>query len=220
MSFDPQIKANILHYFGLNPFGTGQCLSTFSSVDNDFDFDKSQSLWNRAMSFDLVQHTEPVEPSLNPFGIGQCLSTSLLSTTISSTESQSLWNRAMSFDQDAVMNRDKWKCLNPFGTGQCLSTCAPTHWKEKLSVSQSLWNRAMSFDDFHQTNVFQYLVSQSLWNRAMSFDRARFENGHTITGLNPFGTGQCLSTECLVYRDCNLQCLNPFGTGQCLSTYS
>ena len=85
---------------------------------------------------------------LNPFGTGQCLSTSVTNT-----------------NQSADLS------LNPFGTGQCLSTCAPTHWKEKLSVSQSLWNRAMSFDDFHQTNVFQYLVSQSLWNRAMSFDR-------------------------------------------------
>ncbi len=35
--------------------------------------------------------------------------------------------------------------------------------------------------------------------------------------LNPFGTGQCLST---MFRGADYQheCLNPFGTGQCLST--
>ena len=39
-------------------------------------------------------------------------------------------------------------------------------------------------------------------------------------GLNPFGTGQCLST---FYKACTRTpkkgCLNPFGTGQCLSTH-
>ena len=36
---------------GLNPFGTGQCLSTKILRDID-QLWKSQSLWNRAMSFD------------------------------------------------------------------------------------------------------------------------------------------------------------------------
>ena len=36
--------------------------------------------------------------------------------------------------------------------------------------------------------------------------------------LNPFGTGQCLSTE-NDWIEFDLEtCLNPFGTGQCLST--
>ncbi len=60
----------------LNPFGTGQCLSTiFVRVLSVCK--KSQSLWNRAVSFDLF--TKLVLKinimSLNPFGTGQCLST-------------------------------------------------------------------------------------------------------------------------------------------------
>ena len=37
--------------------------------------------------------------------------------------------------------------------------------------------------------------------------------------LNPFGTGQCLSTEMLEWLK-GFVGLNPFGTGQCLSTGS
>ena len=103
-----------------------------------------------------------------------------------------------------------------------------------------------------QGNVFRQAVdvarmvafgeSQSLWNRAMSFDYVRFICGRHDTGLNPFGTGQCLSTkmDSLLskgfrsqslwnramsfdkYKNSTLWseclCLNPFGTGQCLST--
>ena len=40
------------------------------------DTGKSQSLWNRAMSFDNNKLVEViVDFSLNPFGTGQCLST-------------------------------------------------------------------------------------------------------------------------------------------------
>ena len=59
----------------LNPFGTGQCLSTVLTKGTDVNATLSQSLWNRAMSFDLRRAYE------NEF-----------------FRSQSLWNRAMSFD--------------------------------------------------------------------------------------------------------------------------
>ena len=37
--------------------------------------------------------------------------------------------------------------------------------------------------------------SQSLWNRAMSYDKAEeIEHKAVLIGLNPFGTGQCLTT--------------------------
>ena len=36
--------------------------------------------------------------------------------------------------------------------------------------------------------------SQSLWNRAMSYDFYKLKNHHEFGGLNPFGTGQCLTT--------------------------
>ena len=85
---------------GLNPFGTGQCLSTYNSqryrhqhqrvsipleqgnvfrslfVYLPLGVVQSQSLWNRAMSFDLKS-----KPSRKINHV-----------------SQSLWNRAMSFD--------------------------------------------------------------------------------------------------------------------------
>ena len=39
------------------------------------------------------------------------------------------------------------------------------------------------------------VVSQSLWNRAMSFDFFEVDViRQRVLGLNPFGTGQCLST--------------------------
>ncbi|SQH97120.1 Uncharacterised protein [Haemophilus haemolyticus] len=60
--------------------------------------------------------------------------------------------------------------------------------------SQSLWNRAMSFDNMSQTIERGYRKSQSLWNRAMSFDKKWLSNTIQIKSLNPFGTGQCLST--------------------------
>ena len=59
----------------LNPFGTGQCLTTLKGELQKYT-DQSQSLWNRAMSYDSkVASIEEVEGCLNPFGTGQCLTT-------------------------------------------------------------------------------------------------------------------------------------------------
>ena len=53
MSFD-QIHGNDQHYSKcLNPFGTGQCLST-KIRETKYAVIMSQSLWNRAMSFDKM----------------------------------------------------------------------------------------------------------------------------------------------------------------------
>ncbi len=38
-------------------------------------------------------------------------------------------------------------------------------------------------------------TSQSLWNRAASFDHIHIGRRRTVKSLNPFGTGQCLSTN-------------------------
>ena len=38
------------------------------------------------------------------------------------------------------------------------------------------------------------MESQSLWNRAMSFDKVAVLAHNVARRLNPFGTGQCLST--------------------------
>ena len=66
-----------LRLIRLNPFGTGQCLSTeINNRGKDENYLKSQSLWNRAMSFDNLPELETIRDiCLNPFGTGQCLST-------------------------------------------------------------------------------------------------------------------------------------------------
>ena len=38
--------------------------------------------------------------------------------------------------------------------------------------------------------------------------------------LNPFGTGQCLTTQKPLVGKSTSGCLNPFGTGQCLTTWT
>ena len=148
MSFDGLELGKVVgNGTGFNPFGTGQCLSTLQvqfvhkdihvsipleqgNVFRQISFQKmcsmngSQSLWNRAMSFDL--HT-------NYSTAFQIRSQSLWNRAMSfdqgkvveftrTGESQSLWNRAMSFDMDMVFALRANLCLNPFGTGQCLST--------------------------------------------------------------------------------------------------
>ena len=86
------------------------------------------------------------------------------------------------------------------------------------ALSQSLWNRAMSFDNGYHGLYIEMKVSQSLWNRAMSFDVYASSMSEAFKRLNPFGTGQCLSTITLMARLARMRGLNPFGTGQCLST--
>ena len=106
----------------LNPFGTGQCLST----------------QNQLM-------VVLVSLGLNPFGTGQCLSTKRQSSRLNDEEvSQSLWNRAMSFDKNllkfylAHWSQSLWN--------RAMSFDLYTLKKGEIYESQSLWNRAMSFD--------------------------------------------------------------------------
>ena len=75
----------------------------------------------------------------------------------------------------------------------------------------------MSFDEQRVSQAVGYELSQSLWNRAVSFDKDK-GMGSPIDRLNPFGTGQCLSTQVKHLRGKAWDRLNPFGTGQCLST--
>ena len=106
----------------LNPFGTGQCLSTLQSHALQ-SHDSSQSLWNRAMSFDNNADFKITDyESLNPFGTGQCLSTKLpihvhLTLSVSIPLEQGNVFRLVYLN-----DFDRVECLNPFGTGQCLST--------------------------------------------------------------------------------------------------
>ena len=61
-------------------------------------------------------------------------------------------------------------------------------------------------------------MSQSLWNRAVSYDKTIRFYLLQIKSLNPFGTGQCLTTEFSSDTWRRANSLNPFGTGQCLTT--
>ena len=54
MSFDLNKSAKEIEELSLNPFGTRQCLSTHTNYSTAFQIRESQSLWNRAMSFDLL----------------------------------------------------------------------------------------------------------------------------------------------------------------------
>ena len=100
----------------------------------------------------------------------------------------------------------------------------------------------MSSDDVSDLYLANWRASQSLWNRAVSSDitpllmlvivvyvsipleqgsvfRHNAPHGNVqITGLNPFGTGQCLPTSALLSNSMINKGLNPFGTGQCLPT--
>ena len=60
----------------------------------------------------------------------------------------------------------------------------------------------MSFDVIFENNIHNYRKSQSLWNRAMSFDKSAVKIEQKRPGLNPFGTGQCLSTPQSRSQDC------------------
>ena len=52
----------------------------------------------------------------------------------------------------------------------------------------------MSFDTCLFGAIIVSAVFQSLWNRAMSFDFVQWQLVFQFQCLNPFETGQCLST--------------------------
>ena len=106
----------------LNPFGTGQCLTTA----------KDKQMSNR-------------EESLNPFGTGQCLTTQREKALIYSL-SQSLWNRAVSYDLELSDKQRKGQ-LSQSLWNRAVSYDEITRTNGSASrKSQSLWNRAVSYD--------------------------------------------------------------------------
>ena len=137
----------------------------------------SQSLWNRAVSFDSIEASADVVSTLSQslwnraVSFDVCSSASKLMNisvsipleqgsvfrrnrqlSIDLTLSQSLWNRAVSFDEEGELKLIALPCLNPFGTGQCLSTDKGERVFPSLQKSQSLWNRAVSFDSNSKLN--------------------------------------------------------------------
>ena len=98
--FRLHLKDSVLEPVSLNPFGTGQCLSTSKNLLNVF-----------------------ISKGLNPFGTGQCLSTRcafflyLILRVSIPLEQGSVFRLATT-----VSATESGIRLNPFGTGQCLST--------------------------------------------------------------------------------------------------
>ena len=116
--------ANLKRFTSLNPFGTGQCLTT------------------------LTYSQQLLENCLNPFGTGQCLTTHSVLLLSSQINSLNPFGTGQCLTTTASQLMDiSDLCLNPFGTGQCLTT---ENWvKDKtMSKSQSLWNRAVSYDEW------------------------------------------------------------------------
>ena len=106
----------------LNPFGTGQCLTT--QREKALIYSLSQSLWNRAVSYDLELSDKQRKGQLSQSLWNRAVSYDEITRTngSASRKSQSLWNRAVSYDTFTVV----------------VVTLLP---------SQSLWNRAVSYDD-------------------------------------------------------------------------
>ena len=78
--FRHKYPLTLVHYFGLNPFGTGQCLSTVAVKGTDI---------NLNVSIPLEQ--------------GSVFRPKIFSCIIPLQFSQSLWNRAVSFDCSSIL---------------------------------------------------------------------------------------------------------------------
>ena len=106
----------------LNPFGTGRRLST-DPRELQGRFYASQSLWNRAGSFDYPRGLwlYPCFVSI-PLEQDWVFRQSLQFDERIQAASQSLWNRAVSFDCKCLIAGKAVISLNPFRTRRCLST--------------------------------------------------------------------------------------------------
>ena len=122
MSFDRH-KRRIELGIGLNPFRSGQCLSTREVARASCRNNLSQSLSIRAMSFDFIT-ADNIQQGI---------------------ESQSLSIRAMSFDSIRTIKIPRRSVSIPFDQGNVFRQKARAIRLESFK-SQSLSIRAMSFD--------------------------------------------------------------------------
>ena len=106
----------------LNPFGTGQCLST-KVEDQLLAIDEVSIPLEQGNVFrlDTAEYATDAEVSI-PLEQGNVFRRCNKRKIWLLDRSQSLWNRAMSFDNDLNGEIGQSSSLNPFGTGQCLST--------------------------------------------------------------------------------------------------
>ena len=99
----------------------------------------------------------------------------------------------MSFDVGLVDNLISDEVSIPLEQGSVFRHTYTHYWNN--AVSQSLWNRAVSFDDLEK-NILNTLSRVSIPLEQGSVFRHSDLNHYVIARkcLNPFGTGQCLST--------------------------
>ena len=186
---------------------------------------KSQSLWNRAGSFDSIKERQqslvhrvsiPLEQGRVfrqhsftfiynckfvsiPLEQGRVFRQEREYRIALAERSQSLWNRAGSFDIEKETIARMISVSIPLEQGRVFRLQHTRRNHEKL-LSQSLWNRAGSFDTLNAEEEPEHQLSQSLWNRAGSFDILPFLILAIARCLNPFGTGQGLSTRFSIFR--------------------
>ena len=148
------------------------------------------------MSFDRTKLVKMAHKGgLNPFGTGQCLSTYQSRVSLPANGlSQSLWNRAMSFDEVMSVLKDIALVSIPLEQGNVFRPLNAFD-NIRIAVSQSLWNRAMSFDARNSIVSIHEFVSIPL-EQGNVFRHLSCLNFNIFKRLNPFGTGQCLSTSC------------------------
>ena len=143
MSFDNNSWARWICHTVSIPFEQGNVFR-LNHHENFVKAIESQSLSNRAMSFDDLA----------------------TSTVTALATSQSLSSRAMSFDMVRVKTQLSVLCLNPFRAGQCLSTNGSRVVSQLSKASQSLSNRAMSFD-----NKMRYAIINKKYGVSIPFEQ-------------------------------------------------
>ena len=154
----------------------------------------SQSLWNRAMSFDLVIKgiTSITDQSQSLWNRAMSFDDEAKFVSCGALKSQSLWNRAMSFDKPNIMQERYLRVSIPLEQGNVFrQKTVKLHGTDK-KVSIPL----------EQGNVFRPKLP--LWCKFQNVS-IPLEQGNVFrlytpfyyvadASLNPFGTGQCLST--------------------------
>ena len=127
MSYDKNyVTSRNFQYAVSIPLEQGSVLRLYIFSQNNVTR-ASQSLWNRAVSYDLLQKIKNLS-LLNvsiPLEQGSVLRQNYQILSVTDKKSQSLWNRAVSYDKPSVSDI------------------------RMLRMSQSLWNRAVSYDLGH-----------------------------------------------------------------------
>ena len=132
--------------------------------------------------------------------------------------SQSLWNRAVSYDLNYPTAKKGGKKVSiPLEQGSVLRRCRPLVcnciWGVSIPLEQGSVLRPIAFiNSIKKQSLNPFGTGQCLTTHSVLLLSSQ------INSLNPFGTGQCLTTTASQLMDISDLCLNPFGTGQCLTT--